>query len=336
MACGGGSQQALPTVVVVTPTPSPITTELPLESPSPPALAVARVDFSCRLPAYSPTAAGVDDLLVDFPKAVVTAAGQGGHYYDRAADRWLPVFSHAVSPDGLRYAYTEGWSVEPATRPNVHIVDAASGADLRVAPMPDAQPYTVVDFTAAGVFLMIRFEGTTPGVWKLDPNSGVVTKVSNGLYRRSGAGWLGIMDGRDRNPYRNAIDGAVQPNRIDWREADGRMTAWVYMPGHALAWIGFAGPRALLVMSRSTETGMRTDLVQYWLITAPGQAVELSRYEGGDPTPWEDAAEGFFQEPVADLHGIWIGSATSLYLVTPDGRLMRVLGRSAYPAGTCL
>lgn len=320
--------------VSATPIPEPSTTAVPTETPSPPALPRTRVDFTCRLPAYSRDGTQINDFFIDFPTLTITPAGQDGYFYDRVVNRWLPVTSHGVSPDGLRYAYTEGWSVTPSVAPRVHIVDAASGSDLRVVTMPDAQPYAVVDYTPAGVFLVIAFEGTGPGVWRLDPNTGQVTKVSNGFYQPSGAGWIGVVDRRDPNPYRNAIDGAEQPNRVDRRDAAGRTVAWFYMPGHALAWVGFQNAQAVLVMGRSRDETMRTDLIQYWLVGAPGKAVELGRYAGQDPSPYRDVEDGFFGA-MADVHGIWIGSASSLYLVTKEGKLLRVLDRSAYAAAAC-
>ena len=334
-ACTNGSPAAPPTVIVVTPSRSPITTAVPTETPSLPALARTRVDFTCRLPAYSRDGTQLNDFTIDFPDLAVTPAGQGGYFYDRAVGRWLPVTPQATSPDGLRYAYTEGWSASPAQSPRVHIVDAASGSDVRVVTMPDAQPYAVVDYTSSGVFLMIRYEGTTPGVWKLNPNSGTVTMVSSGLYQRSGPGWIGVVDPRDPSPYRSDSDGTAQPNRIDRRDDAGKIVTWFYQPGEALAWVAFAGPQALLVMGRSRPANLRTERVDYWLVGAPGQATYLAGYSGDEASPYRDLEDGFVSAS-ADVHGIWIGSAASLYLVTPGGRLLRVLDRSAYPAGACV
>ena len=307
---------------------------MPLDSPTPPLGVVNRVDFSCRLPAYSAAGTDTTDFMVDLPAVQITPAGQGNLSYDPQVGRWLPVPRSGISPDGLRYAYTEGWSADPAAAPNVHVVDAASGADVRVVPMPDAKPYVVTAYTAAGVLLMIRYEGSAPGIWRVNPDTGALAKLSNGFYLPKGAAWIGVVDPHDPNPYRSPIDGTVQPNRVEWRDAAGKTTTWIYRPGRALDWIPFAGSQALFVMGRSVPPDLRTPLFEFWLVTAPGQAVELAHFSGQEPTPYQDLIDGFFRS-VVDTHGIWIGSPTSLYLLTPEGRLLRVLGRSAYPAGTC-
>jgi hypothetical protein len=334
-ACGSGAAVASPTPAVSqTPIPQPSTTAVPLDSPTPPSGGITRVDFSCLLPAYTTTGTVTNDFMVKMPNLAITPAGQGNLAYDPQVGRWLPVVRSAISPDGLRYAYTEGWLADPAKAPNVHIVDAASGVDVRMVTMPDAKPYAVVAYSAVGVLLMIRFDGTPPGIWRIDPDTGALAKISNGYYLRSGAAWVGVVDPRDPNPYRSALDGSVQPNRIEWRDAGGKATTWLYRPGRALDWVPFAGPQALFVMGRSVPPDLRTPLFEFWLVTAPGQAVELAHFSGQEQTPYQDIPDGFLGA-VADAHGLWIGSPTSLYLLTREGKLLRVLDRSAYPAGTC-
>src|ERR1700676_1838738 len=98
--------------------------------------------------------------------------------------------------------------------PRVHVVDSTTGSDIRVVTMPNAQPYAVADFTNSGVYLIVSYEGTAPGVWLIDPTTGALAKVSDGYYQPAGAGWKSIIDPSDPNPVGSAMNGQPQPNRI--------------------------------------------------------------------------------------------------------------------------
>jgi hypothetical protein len=273
--------------------------------------------------------------FIDFPALSVSIASEHGTFYDTAVSRWLPVFQNQVSPDGRRYAYTEGWSASPPTAPRVHVVDAGTGADIRVVAMPDAQPYFVIDVTSAGVNLGIGFEGRGPGVWRLDPNTGVVAKVSDGFYPPD-ATWLGVIDPSDPQPYRSAMTGMPGENRIDRRDPAGHTTTWFYRPGHVVQWIPFATNSALLVRADYWTDAANPALggTEYWLVSAPDQARKLVAYTSRESSPYLDLSGGF-GIAIADLHGIWIGGGQSLYLVTPQGAVLRVYPKAAYPASGC-
>jgi hypothetical protein len=291
------------------------------------------VDFSCRLPAYR-RGGEATSWFIDFPALSVSVTSELGTFYDAAVSRWLPAFQNQVSPDGRRYAYTEGWSASPPSAPRVHVVDAGTGADVRVVTMPDAQPYFVIDFTGTGVDLGIGFEGRGPGVWKLDPTTGVVTKVSDGLYPPS-TQWLGVVDPSDPQPYRSAMTGMPGENRIDHRDAAGQTTTWFYRPAHVVRWIAFATNSALLVRSDwSDPANASVGGTEFWLVSAPNEAIELATYTFQETSPYLDLSNGF-QTAIADSHGIWVGGEQSLYLVTLQGAVLRVYPKSAYPASGC-
>ena len=293
-------------------------------------LPLTTLDFACRLPVYAPVS-GIPDAFVTFPAASVTDAGKGGYYFDAAVNRWLPVPRAAISPDGRRYAFTEGWGASPALKPRVHVVNAATGADIRVMTMPDAQPYAVIDFTASAIYLGIRYEGSAPGVWKLDPATGLVSKVSNSLYTPEDV-WIGQVDPRDSAPYLRPFDGGAEPDRIDYH-GGGATTTWLYRPGQALYWVPFAGSPALLVLARSgTASSGGYDL---WLLTAPNQATRLATLVDQQTSPYDDIPGAFFNS-IADRHGIWIGGQQSIYLVTPAGAIQRVYPSGAQPANGCI
>jgi hypothetical protein len=275
------------------------------------------------------------DEFLTFPALTRTQVGAGGYYYERAVSRWLPVFRQAVSPDGRRYAYTEGWAANPPVAPRVHIVDAATGADMRVVTMPNAAPYSVIDFTDRFVYLGIRYEANPPGYWSVDPATGAVAKVSDRYYQPAGAGWSGAVDPRDPNPYRSPFNGELGNNRIDYRDAAGLTTTWFYRPGRALNWVAFSGPQTLLVQVAGHGADPSIGGIEYWLVTGPNQSAQIASYSYSQPSPYLDLMNGFLSA-IADAHGIWIGGLQSLYLVKPNGEIRRVYGESAYPANTCI
>ncbi len=331
-ACGGSA----PPAASVSQSASAPRTSFPASSTrvNAPTLPLTTVAFSCRLPAYRNDGPVAVDSFIDFPSHTVTASSGHGTFYDAAVARWLPIFQNQLSPDGLRYAYTEGWAVSPSSPTRVHIVNAATDADVRVVSMPGQLPYFVLDWTNGGIDLGIGYEGRGPGVWRLDPNSGTVTKVSEDLYP-PGAQWIGVVDPSDTEPYRSAMSGMPEANRIDRRDSTGRATTWFYRPGHALFWVAFAGDFSLLVQSGwSNPTDPSIGGTEYWLVTAPNQATELASYTYQQQSQYDTLTNGFFRA-VVDDHGIWIGGQSGLYLVSPTGSMLRVYDQSAFPAGPC-
>jgi hypothetical protein len=286
--------------------------------------ALATVDFSCVLPVYGYNPSG----FISFPDRTLRHATESGYYYDRAVSRWVPVHREAVSPDGRRYAYTEGWSANPPTAPRLHVADAATRTDVRVATMPDTQPYQVVDFTSAGVYLHISFEGTAPGVWLFDPATGGLTKVSDGFYPPAGAAWISVVDPSDPNPHIGTMTGIPDPNRIDRRDDAGHTTTWFYAPGYSVSWAAFAGSPALLVSAFQQQDPNGPYQQAYWLVNGPKQATRLA-FNSGQPGSLE------LGSAIADAHGLWISGQNSLYLARRDGTILRVFYGSVYPANGC-
>jgi hypothetical protein len=298
----------------------------PTPAASPTTQPIGGIDFTCVLPVYGYGGLSTG-AFISFPSGSMTAATEGGHYYDRAISRWVPVYRQAVSPDGRRYAYTEGWSADPPLKPKVYVIDAASGSVVRTAAMPDAQPYQIADYTTSGVYLVISFEGTAPGVRLMDPATGAVTKTSSGYYTPAGAAWIGVVDPRDPHPYVSPFSGQMAPDRIDRRDDVGRTTMWFYAPGYGLMWVGFAGSPALLVYGYRQDTSAGPTQEAYWLVDAPGHAIRVT-------TPGSSFSSGF-GGAIADSHGIWMNGPDSLYLVRRDGSVVRAFDGSVYPANGC-
>lgn len=323
--------RATPTAPPATPNHSPVAVR-PLST----------VDFSCVLPVSLNEGGRYVGSFISFPSRERTPAGEGGPYYDRAISRWLQVGPHQVAPDGLRYAYVEG-STNPPGAPSrttstfrAHIVDAASGADLRVVTMPDTQffGYYVVDFTATAVYLMlVEYEGIPPGVWRVDSDTGAVSKVSEGMYERGG--WIGVVDPRDPLPESSPAFYTVFPDRIDHRDAAGHTTMWFYKPGFAVRWIAFAVSPSLIVSTFHQDIQTGIDTSEIWLVEGPGRETKLAGYSDKYPPSDYEDLQGVIGG-VADDHGIWFTGNNSLYLARPDGTILRVFDAGAILANTCV
>lgn len=297
------------------------------EARTPPPFPLApltHVDFACRLPITTSSSAGFEYSFIDFPSRKQSPTSSPGYvYYDAAVGRWLPAPSYLWSPDGRQYATTDH---PPGSPTRVRIVDAATGTDSRVFTMPNAQSYFVLEFTTKGVELAV----TGPGVWRLDPATGHVVKVSDGFYAPEDE-WIGTSNPGDVIPspdsgyaFRNPAD------RIGHRGADGTVTPWFYMPGRMLLWLPFVGSQALLV-EVSTDAG-----VEYWLVNGPNRATRLASYSQSSQQtlPLTDMDTGGFARAAADAHGIWLGGG-SIYLITASGAIERVDDHGGFPAGIC-
>ena len=335
-ACGSGSPPSAAATVKSSPAPSPIEAPTPTTAASPTGsnggafLPLTTLDFTCRLPISS--GSPPSDAFLSLPGRVVTSAGQGNYWYDAFVSRWLPVTSNDVSPDGSRYALTEGWSFNPPKASRVHVVDARTGNDVMVVSMPDLQPYFVLDFTDRGVDIGIAYEGRGPGVWRLNVETGGVSKISDGLYPPD-AEWQGALDTRDPSPYISASGLETPFNRIDRHDPSGSTTAWFLLRGHTLGWAQFAASTSLLVQATWQDpTDPTKGGVEYWLVSSPTKAAKLVSYRFSESSPYSDLNFGW---TAADPHGIWVGGEHSLYLVTSDGSILRVYDSQAHPAGTC-
>jgi hypothetical protein len=303
----------------------------------PAVLSTSQVDFSCRLPVLDFNTPGVSDAFIDFPAGSLVSAGTGGFYYDWVVSRWLPVTRYSVSPDGRRYAIAKNWaSGPPSPSPSrVYVVDAATGAELRMAVMPDLREYGVVDFTASGVTIVAFGDPPQPGVWRLDPDTGALTKTSDGYYQRPAGEWIGVVDPRDPNHQFSHATGSpvAMPDRIDRRDDSGTTTTWIYKPGYWLYWFAFTGSPLLLVQATRVNIATGTEDYDFLLVTGPDRVTRLAGYSGHQLSPYRDLA---FTSGLADGHGIWMSGSDSLYLIKSTGAISRVSDHGGVPLNACM
>jgi hypothetical protein len=313
--------------------PTAVSAQTPLPGPTDPSrpmLPLVRVDFSCRLPIFTNDQNGAGYLFVDFPSGKVTPTqGQGdfNDFYDAVVAKWLTVPRALVSPDGRQYATVEGsGSRTPPPLPiRVDIVDAGTGTKVHVFTMPDTRNYYPFAFTAQGVDMHVT---TGPGVWRLDPSTGHVAKVSD-TNDPPEAEWIGVVDPRDASPARMGYDNAPFPDRIDHRDATGKVTTWLYLPGQGLTWFPFQEPNKLLL--EASRNG-NTDI---YVLSGPNQLTRVLTIPQGAAGVYAGLEAALPYRVFADAHGIWMGH-DSMYLFTSSGVIERVHWQPGWPAGPCV
>ena len=297
-------------------------------------LPLSQTDFSCRLPVLDLATPGINDAFVNFPAGSLTAAETGGWYYDWVVSRWLPVTHYSVSPDGRRYAIAKDWAAGPPSPSRVHVVDAATGVDVHEAVMPDLREYAVVDYTAAGISIVPIADPPEGGVWTLDPDTGALTKSSNGFYQRPPGEWVGVVDPRDPNHQFSHATGApvAMPDRIDRRDDSGTTATWIYKPGYWLYWFAFIGSPRLLVQATRLNDATGTEDYEFLLVSGPGRVTRLAGYSGHQVSLYRDLV---FTTGLADDHGIWMSGVDSLYLIHATGAISRVSNHGGLPVNSC-
>jgi hypothetical protein len=278
-----------------------------------------------------------------------TSSGSYGEItYDRPAQRWLPVTRAQVSPDGLRYAYTEllpfpGDVLGGATSGGrIHITDVRSGSDQVAYSYSGRQPWSVVSFAQDGVYISPGCEGgevVMPGACapdtftlsRLEPDTGKVTKVSD---RRGswviagGLGWMTTLEG-----------GADQPNqllRVDL--GTGVVQTWDHEPlapheARSCCWAmsvlgtdGGGAPLVVLPLARQTPPTLGTNESALLRITGLGQAERVF------------SEQGCCLDAIADLNGTWfatsLGPTQGIYLYANPSGVRKVSDIAGLPVGT--
>ena len=309
---------AAPPVASVTssPTASPIATPIGSPTISPttaarPAPAVSLTSLgaslNCRLPVVWTVQDGQTQTseagFMAFPGATLLAdpsAPAHSVFYDRLFARWLPAGRDSVSPDGTRYAYSEGNAYQN-TAGKLHVVNVATGVDTVIYSGP--RVYAVVDFAVEGIYLTgATPEGRPHGLWLQDPAGGPARLISSDIVAPAvggGAAWGVNFNTADPSPGPGGLEGPRNGVlRFDLRT--GASTPWFYRPGSDLYIMGFdpAGhPLVSAVFNPSPATG---EYYEAWLVQSSTAATRLAITTGSAPAPSRVAA--------IDRHGVWLDS----------------------------
>lgn len=303
---------------------SPVTASPASASPTTGDSGLSTVGFACDLPVGG---AGGDGFLSLPGRELTQNPSLNDRYYDRVVNRWLPVAPSFVAPDGRRYAAIDPGVGATATQARVPtrllVYDAATDAALRVVTLPGPIDYEILDFAATGIELVVAGPGIgapLPGIWSVNPDTGIVAKISDG-YVSPSARWIRDSTG----------------SQIIYRDATGKTTTWFSVAGQTLGFVPFAGDSALLV------AGMRQNLLaDLWLVRRPGDAVKLVSGAAAGSPDWKlalgispsDIGTVDYLDQIVDQHGIWL-SYGDLFLVTPAGAILHVDDRPLYAAGSC-
>lgn len=333
-------------ITVASPSPQP-TSEPPLSSPSAPTPKVltgytfpVQVKFSCRIPAQlnratdDATPPGFLDLTTgrflsdpnsrmskvlgswDDWHTVVKPVLRGflGVTYSWSARRWLPADRAAVSPDGLHYAYPE------VPKPNVglklHVVDLRTGADRVVS---TGVNWGIVDYRSDGIYVAkttyYSGEGNA-GLWRINPITGsvlmVLPETATTLSLGGGAAW--------------GSDHALEPTVLyRYDLATGLRTVWFARSNTFVEYRGAVSDGRPLV---NTWSGNASPTFSLMLLSGPSRGSVLYTSGAQEVAPGRGPA-------ITDSHGVWLGSTAGLWLLQPNGKLIKVTSAPVYPLGDC-
>jgi hypothetical protein len=253
--------------------------------------------------------------------ASLTSRGNG-LAYDRVIHRWLPVDWRWVSDDGLYYAYAV--YPQPAPAPGVsstiHVVDARTGMDRLVL---STGQFAIVDYTGGAIYLTSwvgGHDGPGPQVgWALNPFTGAIQSLAGGAkygyWVAGGAGWR-----TDYNPLDPTVhQGLTGPNRLIRVDVkSGAEVPWFYQQGaDSVEVLGFdAGGNPIIASVIGSTWTM-------WQVPAAGMPVRLF------------SSSGFWDNAVADAHGIWFSGSQGTYLFVSPRRLIKISAVGGEIAGGC-
>lgn len=252
--------------------------------------------------------------------------GSGTPTYDWSQQKWLPVDRHTVSPDGLRYAYSEiipnpaaqGLGGPPPLGTKVHLVDIASGADTVIYQTTDV--LSAAWFDADGIYLTqpVALVDTFTAfyVWLVDPVQRSAKELLGGNAVGPGdffiaGGTLWIMSADPNDP---------KGTKTLWRFdlSSSAQVAWYQQTTAFAQLMGLDAGGSPVVSLWSAVNG------------DPGKTYVL---------PQENSlqllAETGFVQMTVDSYGLWL-NGDGIWLMPPGGTLQKVGNeRGGYILGAC-
>jgi hypothetical protein len=229
---------------------------------------------------------------------VLHGAGGASSSFARGAERWVPAPPAAVAPDGIHYAY--------AAADGIHVVDAHGGGDRALG---GGDGLEVLAFAAEGIYAVHLHRGGAPGggLLVVDPGTGAARTLRPA---EAGVEWTAVGGGA---AWASAAlpGGADEVRRLDPR--DGTVSVWMHRQGAGLRLIAVDGAGHPLVQVAAPDAS------SVWLLTAPGQARQVSDSSpGGDDTPG-------YPEAVPDAGGVWVSDDGGvLYRFGPSTGMRKV------------
>jgi hypothetical protein len=247
---------------------------------------------------------------------------QGGvdpdRWWDRPANRWLPVSNQQIAPDRASYVYEFG--------PEVHLVVIATGADRLLFRQPSGLPPIWLAYRGDGIYLSVNdnYKGpggsvrTVPadqvGVWQLDPGGAAPRR----LLTHPVAGFMS-------DP---AIVWTVENDAlVRFDLASGEKNAWFSDPGRGLQILAIDPAGKPIVWTYADG------LLKIWRVdgTSVAHGFYSERYTGVPSIYGSNAQHGPL---AADSHGVWFGATTGLFLYDVTG-LHKVADSPGIPVGPC-
>jgi hypothetical protein len=292
--------------------------------------------LSCRLPVTWNDSAARAGFL-SFPGGVLTqdsSAPRAARFYDRADQRWLPVWRESVSADGKSYAYDSG-DLMFHTGGRVHVVNVTTGADKVVYIDSATVVYKIVDFTGAGIYLTKGdSEGRSRGLWFLSLTGGAPRLINSNVESPmlgGGFGWGLDFNAADPSPALGGLEGPVNRLlRIDL--ASGVATPWFYRPGANIFTVGSdsTGEPLVGVIRPTDATGGHS--LEIWLVNPSSAAATRLLVASTDaPSPAMVSA--------IDRYGVWLdGSSGEAWLYSAGSMkiVATVANAGLHIAGGCI
>ncbi len=267
---------------------------------------------------------------------VQTIGSTGTAFYDLAVNRWLPVPSEAVSPDGLRFAYADYDLPSPAagmashggprsagvlaTTGRVYVVDARTGASQVL--YSGSPTYAVVGFEKEGIYLAqvsITMDGNFhSGLYLLPLGMGGPSEIAAGSRGLDRTGWRienGAAWGVEFSTG-GGITGGNELVRLNLQTGD--VTVWLTKPSDTqVGLLGFDAAGDALV--GATGNGYSTDgspppspPTQLLALTSPSNSnVVYQSTDASATVPWGPS--------FVDGNGVWLsGESGSVWLDQGD------------------